>query len=262
MSVLICSEPLIFGQIVCMKKIVFACLMFASSATAFAQRTGDPKLTEMWEPKAPIVTPGKTSTDPPSDAIVLFDGKTLDKWVSEKGGPAQWTIADGAMTVKPQAGGIVTKEGFGDCQMHIEWRTPVVVKGEGQGRGNSGIFLMGKYELQVLDSYNNTTYSNGQAGSIYKQHIPQANASRPPGEWQSYDIIFTAPTFYEDGRIKSPARITVLHNGVLVQNNTTIWGSTQYIGIANYEKHSAKEPIMLQDHGDLVSFRNIWIRPL
>ncbi len=222
----------------------------------------DPKLTEIWKPEAPIVTPGKTAADAPSDAIVLFDGKNLDGWESEKGGAAGWTISENAMTVKPGSGGIKTKQGFGDCQMHIEWRAPIVVKGEGQGRGNSGIFLMEQYELQVLDMYNNKTYSNGQAGSIYKQTIPLANASRKPGEWQTYDILFTAPEFYEDGRVKSAARITVLHNGVLIQNNTTIWGGTQYIGIAKYEKHASALPIMLQDHGDLVSFRNIWIRPL
>jgi hypothetical protein len=166
------------------------------------------------------------------------------------------------MTVKPGSGGIKTKQGFGSCQLHIEWRAPEVVKGEGQGRGNSGIFLMEQYELQVLDMYNNKTYSNGQAGSIYKQASPLVNASRKPGEWQTYDILFTAPEFYEDGRVQSAARITVLHNGVLIQNNTTIWGRTQYIGIAKYEKHPSALPIMLQDHGDLVSFRNIWIRPL
>lgn len=153
-------------------------------------------------------------------------------------------------------------KGFGDCQLHIEWRTPSVVKGEGQGRGNSGIFLMGRYELQVLDNYNNKTYSNGQVASIYKQLIPLANASRPPGEWQTYDVIFIAPKFNAEGRLQSQARITVIHNGVLVQNNASIWGGTEYIGIAEYKPHAAKEPIMIQDHGDLVSFRNIWIREL
>ncbi|MFM7839694.1 MAG: DUF1080 domain-containing protein, partial [Chitinophagaceae bacterium] len=147
-------------------------------------------------------------------------------------------------------------------QLHIEWRTPAEVKGEGQGRGNSGIFFMNRYELQVLDSYNNRTYSNGQAASIYKQLVPLVNASRGPGEWQVYDVIFIAPQFYEDGSLKTQARITVFHNGVLVQNNATLSGSTQYIGLANYEKHSNKEPLMLQDHGDPVSYRNIWIRPL
>lgn len=238
--------------------ITFGFLIFSMQTRA----QGDPKLTEIWKPEAPLVTPGKTAADAPSDAIVLFDGKNLDEWLSEKGGAAGWTIADNAMTVKPGSGGIKTKQAFGSCQLHIEWRAPEVVKGEGQGRGNSGIFLMGQYELQVLDMYNNKTYSNGQAGSIYKQAIPLVNASRKPGEWQSYDILFTAPEFYEDGRVKSVARITVLHNGVLIQNNTGIWGGTQYIGIAKYEKHASALPIMLQDHGDLVSFRNIWIRPL
>jgi hypothetical protein len=166
------------------------------------------------------------------------------------------------MTVKGGSGEIISKQGFGDCQLHIEWRTPAVVKGEGQGRGNSGIFLMGKYELQVLDSYNNKTYSNGQAGSIYKQLVPLVNVSRAPGEWQTYDIIFTAPRFAADGRLQSQARITVLHNGVLVQNNQAIWGGTEYIGIAEYKPHSMKESLVLQDHGDAGSFRNIWIREL
>jgi hypothetical protein len=236
--------------------------MVVLSFSGFSQRVGDPKLTELWEPKVPVVTPGKTNADAPSDAIALFNGKDFSQWESSKGGEVTWTIADGAMTVKPGSGEIRTKQGFGDCQLHIEWRTPQVVKGEGQFRGNSGIFLMGRYELQVLDSYNNSTYSNGQAGSIYKQRIPLVNASRLPGEWQTYDIIFTAPVFYEDGRVKSAARMTVLHNGVLVQNNVEIWGNTQYIGVANYEKHADKLPIALQDHGDLVSYRNIWIRPL
>jgi hypothetical protein len=254
-------NALFFSQINGMKKLL-ALLLPLAATTTFAQRNGDPKLTELWEPKAPIVTPGKTAADAPSDAMVLFDGRDLQQWESDKGGPAPWTVGDGAMTVKPQSGGIRTRQGFGDCQLHIEWRTPAVVKGEGQMRGNSGIFFMGRYELQVLDSYNNTTYSNGQAASMYKQHIPLANVSRPPGEWQSYDVIFTAPRFYEDGRVKSAARITVFHNGVLVQNNVEIWGQTQFIGVANYEKHADKAPLGLQDHGDPVSFRNIWIRPL
>jgi hypothetical protein len=236
-----------------------AVLIFTIEASA---QQGDPKLTEVWQPKVPVVAPGKTNADPPADAKVLFDGRSLAMWQSGDGRDALWTLADGVMTVKPGSGNIRTREGFGDCQLHIEWRTPAVVKGEGQGRGNSGIFLMGRYEVQVLDSYNNTTYSNGQAASIYKQHVPLANASRPPGEWQAYDILFTAPRLYPDGRVKTPARITVIHNGVLVQNNVELWGSSQYIGIASYEKHGDLEPIVLQDHGDLVSFRNIWIRPL
>lgn len=226
-------------------------------------RQGEPKLTEIWEPEPRIVTPGKTAADAPSDAIVLFDGKNADAWEARNGsGPVKWKVENGIMTVAAGGGDIKTKQGFGDCQLHIEWRTPAEVKGESQGRGNSGIFLMGKYELQVLDNYNNRTYSNGQAGGIYKQLPPLVNACRPPGEWQTYDVIFTAPVFYEDGSVKSQARITVFHNGVLVQNDKALWGSTQYIGIATYDKHAAKEPIILQDHGNPVSYRNIWIRPL
>jgi hypothetical protein len=225
-------------------------------------RQGDPKLTEIWHPVPRVVTPGKTASDPPSDAIILFDGKNLDAWKAQDGSPAKWKVEGGILTVAPGTGIIQTKQGFGDCQLHIEWRTPAEVKGDGQGRGNSGIFLMSRYELQVLDSYNNPTYSNGQAGSIYKQLIPLANASRPPGEWQVYDIVWTAPRFNADSTVKSPARITVIHNGVLVQNNSTLWGGTQYIGIATYDFHSDAEPLVLQDHGNPMSFRNIWIRPL
>jgi hypothetical protein len=231
-------------------------------ANAQDRKGGDPKLSEYYEPASPVVAPGKTASDAPADAIILFDGKDASKWQAKNGGNVAWTVEDGALTVKAGTGEIRTKEGFGDCQLHIEWRTPAVVKGDGQGRGNSGIFLMGKYELQVLDNYNNKTYVNGQAASIYKQLPPLVNVCRPPGEWQTYDVIFTAPTFNENGSVKTQARITVLHNGVLVQNNQAIWGATQYIGIANYEKHGPKEPISLQDHGNPVSFRNIWIRNL
>ncbi len=236
----------------------------ALSAVSNAQNRagGDPKLSEIYSPVAPVVTPGKTAADAPSDAIVLFDGKDASKWVAKDGSAVKWTIENGAMTVKPGSGEIRTKDGFGDCQLHIEWRAPSVVKGEGQGRGNSGIFLMSNYELQILDNYNNKTYSNGQAGSIYKQIVPLANASRQPGEWQTYDVIFKAPRFNENGILVDQARITVIHNGVLIQNNVAIWGGTQYIGIASYDKHENKLPIILQDHGDLVSFRNIWIRNL
>jgi hypothetical protein len=232
------------------------------SANAQDRKGGDPKLSEYYEPAAPVVAPGKTASEPPADAIVLFDGKDASKWVAKGGGAVAWTVADGALTVKERTGEITTKDKFGDCQLHIEWRTPAEVKGEGQGRGNSGIFLMGKYELQVLDNYNNKTYVNGQAASIYKQLPPLVNACRPPGEWQTYDVVFTAPTFNPNGSVKTQARITVIHNGVLVQNNMTIQGATQYIGLASYEKHEAKEPISLQDHGNPVSFRNIWIRNL
>jgi len=229
------------------------------NVSAFSQ--GDPKLTEVWEPVPAIVTPG-TFTSAPSDAIILFDGTGLGEWESEKGGEAVWIAKDGILTVNPGKGIIKTKKLFSDCQLHIEWRTPVVVSGEGQGRGNSGIFLQGRYELQVLDSYENITYSNGQAGSIYKQGIPLVNASRKPGEWQSYDVIFKAPRFMDDGRLESPAFITVLHNGVLIQDHFEIRGSTAYIGKPEYKKHGIKEALSLQDHGNDVSYRNIWIREL
>jgi hypothetical protein len=222
---------------------------------------GIPEVTEVHKPVPEVITPG-TGTAPPSDAIVLFDGRDLSLWVNSKGEAARWDVKDGAMTVVPGTGGIQTKQGFGDVQLHLEWRTPSVVKGEGQGRGNSGVFLMGRYEIQVLDSYDNYTYPNGQAASVYKQHIPLVNASKKPGEWQTYDIIFTAPRFSEQGRVTHPASVTVIHNGVVVQNNIQIWGSTQYIGLPAYSPHDDKLPLGLQDHGDLVSFRNIWIREL
>ncbi len=226
----------------------------------FAQK--DPKTTEVWTPEPKAITPGTATNSAPSDAIVLFNGSTATAWQHANGEDAKWTIADNALTVKGGSGNIQTKQKFGDCQLHIEWRTPAEVKGEGQGRGNSGIFLMGRYELQILDSYNNKTYPNGQAGSIYKQHIPLVNACKAPGEWQTYDIIFTAPRFSDNGTVLEPARITVIQNGVLIQNNVTIWGSSQYIGLPAYEKHAAKESIVLQDHGNPTSFRNIWIREL
>ncbi|MEO7393861.1 MAG: DUF1080 domain-containing protein [Chitinophagaceae bacterium] len=238
-------------------------LCFDYVSTSAQNKEGDPKLTEMWQPEPRVVTPGKTSADAPADAIVLFDGKDLSNWKnSSEKGEITWKVESNIMTVTAGGGNIQTKKGFGDCQFHIEWRTPAVVKGDGQGRGNSGIFLMGRYELQILDSYKNRTYSNGQAGSIYKQHLPLVNPVRSPGEWQTYDIVFTAPRFKADSSLQSPARITVLLNGVLVQNNTVLWGSTEYIGIPTYKMHSDKEPIALQDHGNPTSFRNIWIREL
>ncbi len=243
------------------KQFLSACLLAGFSFSAcFAQK--DPKLTEQWNPVPPVINPG-SAQQAPSDAIVLFDGKNLSEWVSAKDGSsaAAWVVENGIFTVKAGAGDIKTKQVFEDFQLHIEWRTPAKVEGDGQGRGNSGVFLMEQYELQVLDSYGNTTYSNGQAGSIYKQTMPMVNASKGPGEWQSYDIIFTAPRFLDNGMLKSPARITVLHNGVLIQNNTTIAGATEYIGIATYKKHGPMG-IKLQDHGNPVSFRNIWVRKL
>jgi len=220
-----------------------------------------PEETEVWEPEPRMVT---TSPDKaPSDAIVLFDGTSLDQWVSENDGssPVEWEVADGAFTVVKGKGGIRTKQEFSDYQLHVEWKSPTEIVGEGQGRGNSGIFMQGLYEVQVLDSYNNRTYSNGQAASLYKQRIPLVNATKAPGEWQTYDIIWTAPRFNADGILISKARVTILHNGVLVQNNVELDGPTEYIGIPKYKAHGPG-PIALQDHGNPVSFRNIWIRPL
>lgn len=230
---------------------------------ANAQSIVDPKMTEVWTPEPRVVTPGTQNHYPPSDALVLFDGKNTVEWYMAKDSSAcKWKVEpEGALTVIPRTGAIQTKRNFGDCQLHIEFRTPAVVKGEGQGRGNSGVFLQSRYEVQVLDSYQNRTYSNGQAASVYKQHIPLVNASRPPGEWQTYDIFFTAPRFNADSLVVAPARITVVHNGVLVQNNIEVKGPTEYIGLPVYKAHSSA-PLQLQDHGDLVSYRNIWIRNL
>lgn len=210
-----------------------------------------------------VVTPGAAPGAPPSDALVLFDGKDLTGWKRVlDGSEAKWIVKDGYMEVKPGGGDIATKQEWGDCQLHIEWATPSVVKGEGQGRGNSGVFFMGLYEVQVLDSYNNKTYFHGQAASVYKQHPPLVNASRPPGEWQTYDIIFTSPRFDEIGKVTRRARVTVFHNGVLVQNNVEIQGQTWHDRAPGYIAHGIKGPLKLQDHGNPMRFRNIWVRPL
>jgi len=219
-----------------------------------------PQDTEVWEPEPVVVTPGEGAA-PPSDAIILFDGTSLDNWENMKGEEAEWEVSDGAMTVVKGTGAIRSKVVYGDCQLHIEWRTPAEVKGKSQGRGNSGVFLQGIYEVQVLDSYDNRTYSNGQAASIYKQSMPLVNACKPPGEWQTYDIIYKAPIFDEEGKLAAPAYVTVIQNGILVQNHYQIKGDTPYIGLPKYEAHE-EGPLMLQDHGNPVSFRNIWLRKL
>lgn len=217
-------------------------------------------VTELWEPVPRAVEAG-TNGAPPSDAIVLFDGNHLDQWESVKSGGPQWEVTDDQLVVVPGTGNLRTRQAFGDVQLHIEWRTPPVVAGEGQDRGNSGVFLMERYEVQVLDSFENKTYPNGQAASVYKQYIPMVNASRAPGEWQTYDIVFMAPKFGRDGLIKRPATLTVLHNGVLVQNNVTLHGPTEYIGEPLYRQHG-NAALELQDHGSPVAYRNIWIREL
>lgn len=225
-----------------------------------------PGATEFWLPQPRIVTTDATERSvvaAPSDAIVLFVGDKLDRWQHVASGEAaQWVVDNGNFTIKPGTGDIRTKESFGDCQLHIEWRSPSVVVGQSQGRGNSGVFLQERYEVQILDNYQNETYANGQAGSIYKQHPPLINATLAPGAWNVYDIIFTAPRFKEDGSLQSYATITILHNGVVVQNNATILGPTTYVGVPRYSTHAAKAPIVLQDHSNPVSFRNIWIREL
>jgi hypothetical protein len=205
-----------------------------------------------------VIEPGP----PPSDAIVLFDGSDLSQWKSDKdGGSAKWEIKDGVATVNG-TGGISTKEAFGDCQLHLEWATPAEVKGDGQGRGNSGVFLQGRYELQVLDSYKNKTYYHGQAGALYKQYAPLVNASLRPGEWQAYDIVFHAPRFDGEGKLLRPGTLTVLQNGVLIQDHVEIKGTTSGPGKPKYKAHPLKQPLALQDHHNPVRFRNIWIREL
>jgi|SRR5690625_441318 len=221
----------------------------------------DPELTEVWEPQPEQVEPMDIFKDPPADATVLFDGTSFDHWESANGSDVEWILEDGAMTVKAGTGAIRTRDSFGDVHLYIEWRAPEVIEGEGQGRGNSGIFLQDRYELQVLDNWNNPTYANGMAGSIYKQHIPLANPAKRPGEWQTYEIFFKAPIFNDQQELEEPARMTVLLNGILVQNNVEIFGTTVFRGRPSYEYHQ-KDKIQLQDHSNPVSFRNIWIREL
>ena len=226
-----------------------------------------PEETEVWEPKPALVTPGNPTTcSAPSDAIVLFDGSDLSMWEARSGGPAGWEVHDGIVTVVKSAGDIVTKEAFGSYQMHVEWCIPPMdEKYKGQDRGNSGVYLQtGHYELQIMDSYRNETYVNGQCGSVYKQTAPKVNAMRPPGEWNSFDIVYTAPVFNENGTFARPPRVTVFHNGVLIQNNTEIQGNTLYKGYPQVSPHGDC-PVGLQAHGDrspAISFRNIWIRRL
>ena len=236
------------------------------ATTGFAQMEEEPtkpEQTEFYEPVVPVVTPGKDGA-PPSDAIVLFDGTNLDQWISTADSTAaEWTVNnDGSMTVKNRTGDIQTKQNFGDIQLHIEWRSPAEIQGKNQSRGNSGVFLAGLYEVQVLDNNDNDTYVNGQVGSIYKQHTPMAMASVPSGEWNTYDIIYHQPVFEKGQKVKS-GTLTVIHNGVLIQDHVEIKGTTPYIGWPKNPVHG-KGPLRLQDHGDnsRVSYRNIWVREL
>ncbi len=223
--------------------------------------------TEIWSPIPKIVVPGATSADAPSDAIVLYNGKDMNAFQKSDKSAAGWKIdSDGALTVVKGSGDLYTKELFGDCQLHLEFREPSIIKGSNQTRGNSGVWFMDNYEVQIMDNYNNPTYVNGQVGSLYKQHIPLVAPIRKPGEWQTYDIIFTAPQFRENGEVATPGKLTVLLNGVLVLNHVTIMGTVEWIGLPKYRKHADKMPIRLQDHGfdggEAISFKNIWIRPL
>lgn len=264
------SRSLAFTMLVCLSAPAVAQQAPAAPGAAAPPR-GNPAETEVWEPVPKVVAPAATDGGAPADAVVLFDGRSLNEWVSVKDkSPAGWTVADGVITVNKQAGNIETKRSFTNYQLHIEWRIPADITGTGQARGNSGLFLAstgggdGGYELQILDSYENKTYVNGQAGSIYKQGTPLVNASRKPGEWQTYDVVWTAPTFNADGTVKTPAYVTAFHNGVLIQNHFELKGETLYIGKPQYKKHEAS-PIKLQAHGDPsapISFRNIWVREL
>lgn len=252
-----------------MKKVLLVSVCFlVISIVAFSQSI-EPmemkaEMTEIWDPEVAVVTPGKLPFEAPSDAIVLFDGTDLEReWEGRDGSKPAWEVKDGCVTVVNRGGRIKTKRVFEDFQLHVEWRTPDEITGEGQGRGNSGVFLQERYEVQILDSYNNRTYRNGQAASIYKQFAPMVNACKPPGEWQTYDIIYTAPRFNKNGTYFTPPVVTLIHNGVLVLNNVKLKGPTLYIGIPEYavEQHGPAS-IVLQGHGNPVSFRNIWIREL
>lgn len=213
-------------------------------------------------PQPKVTTPGAGPGDPPADAVVLFDGKDASKWMGGDGEAIKWTIGDGYMEVTPRTGDIQTKDQFGDCQFHIEWAAPEVVKGDSQGRGNSGVFLMGKFEIQVLDCYDNPTYPDGTTAGIYGQYPPMVNACRKPGEWQTFDIFFKAPRFDGD-KLVSPAYVTVVHNGMLVHHHQEIMGPTGHRNTTSYASPMPSEgPLRLQDHGDLVRYRNIWVRPI
>lgn len=230
----------------------------AAAAFLFLGLAGRPQAAEKYEPKPRVVTPGE-GAKPPSDAIVLFDGKDLSMWQSDKGAEPTWTVEGGVMTVKPKTGSIMTKQKFGDVQVHVEFATPLMPEAKGQDRGNSGVYLQGRYEVQVLDSYKSDTYIDGQCGAIYSAHPPLVNACRPPEQWQTYDIVFHRPKFESSGKMTAPGRFTVLHNGVLIQDNAEIGESTH---ASLYKDAAAEGPLLLQDHWNPVKYRNIWVRPL
>jgi hypothetical protein len=241
--------------------------------TAGAGPTAAPSAAQRWKihdrsrPNPPVITPGECSTQdhvgrPPSDAVVLFDGTDLSKWRAADGGPAKWKVVDGTFEVAPGTGDMQTRDAFGDCQLHVEWATPSPPHGEDQDRGNSGVFLHGLYEVQVLDSYQSKTYADGQAAALYGQYPPLVNACRPPGEWQTYDIVFHGPRFDSAGKLLRPACVTVLHNGVLVQDRVRLMGPTAHMRRPPYHPTPDKLPLRLQDHHHPVRYRNIWIREI
>lgn len=243
--------------------------ILAFGGHCFGQAQPDPswKIHDFTRPRPRTVEPGTPGTPdqpgkPPSDATILFDGSDLSAWCSIDGNPPKWILKENSLECVQGSGYIRTLQNFGDCQLHVEWAAPTPPRGEGQGRGNSGVFLMGLYEVQVLDSYNNITYSDGYAGAVYAQYPPLVNASLPPGRWQTYDIVFTRPRFNDKGEVTAAARVTVLHNGILVQNNAAISGPTGWMKRAPYHPHPDKLPLSLQDHGNPVRYRNIWIREL
>jgi beta-glucanase (GH16 family) len=247
--------------------VVLGALSLAASLAADEGPRGLWPIHDRTRPQPRVVDPGTSSTQeeagrPPSDAVVLFDGKDLSGWRTVGGGPAKWTVGRGYFEVAKGTGSIETVEAFGDCQLHVEWRTPSPGVGEDQDRGNSGVYLMGLYEVQVLDSYRSRTYPDGQAAALYGQSPPLVNASRPPGEWQTYDIVFHRPRFDKEGKLLRPARASVLHNGVLVQDETVLTGPTAHEARPPYKAHASKLPLMLQDHNHPVRFRNVWIREL
>ena len=239
-------------------------LLFALSAGAAPDARQDWAVHDPARPLPRIVSPGPAGppVPAPADAVVLFDGRDLAAWTDAKGQPARWKVENGYMEVVPRTGGLRTVRGFGDCQLHVEWMAPSPPRGTGQDRGNSGVFLMDAYELQVLDSHGNATYADGQAASIYGQFPPAVNACRPPGEWQAYDIVFRRPRFDADGKLLAPARMTVLHNGVLVHDGAVLTGPTAHKARPPYKAHADRLPISLQDHDHPVRFRNIWLREL
>jgi hypothetical protein len=254
-----------------MRKITFpfACALLLASVSSVCNAQVDTKwkIHDPARPLPPVVDPGTPSTQDspgraPSDAVVLFDGKDLSKWAHKDGSAAKWKVENGYAEVVAKTGYIYTREAFGDCQLHVEFAEPTPPKGESQERGNSGVFLMGLYEIQVLDSYENKTYADGQASAVYGQYPPLVNASRPPGQWQSYDIVFHGPRFDAAGKLLRPARVTVFHNGLLAQDNVELTGPTAHGERPPYQAHPEKLPLALQDHDNPVRFRNIWIREL